>query len=573
MGFFSRITEQITQFYTTLSPSKKIALVLTGLGLLTALVVILLWTGGKSYQLLAQNLASEDATAIMRMLRQKKIPFKVEEDGKSIYVPPEAIYDLRLELATQGMTQANIVGYEVFDKQSFGTTSFVQKINQKRALEGELTRTINEIRGVKRTRVHLALPATSTFKEDQKKATASVIIDMEPGLQLNEKQIQGIQRLVANAIEGMDFNDVTITDSTGKILSKNSLDPLAAKTATLMEVQQKIESEYEKKIEEILSRVVGEGKVIAKVGVDLDFTQSIETQTQYDQEGAAIKAEQKETMVADGSRPVPGGVPGAVSNTPGPAPASAVGVPAITSNNQRAFETKNYNVPEKIIRSTKAPYSIKRLTVAVLVDGIYKKDAAQGTASDRSIASTAYTPWPEDKLQEFKTLVASALALDPKRGDIVEVKNMQFRHEDVLDAEAQIAAFEKKKLVSNLIQYALIGLIIGFFFFFVVRPFVKWLTDNTVDSVESFLPKTVEELEKMQAGELGQEISELEEAIPVIVDKVDPEKVEGEMIKEKVVTLIENNPQKAALILHEWIASATSQANSSKKGQDSKKQA
>ncbi|MBI2606799.1 MAG: flagellar M-ring protein FliF [Deltaproteobacteria bacterium] len=543
LEFLRRVSHLFKDFFQGLNPARRTALVITALVVVTSVSALFFWAGSSDYQVLGTNLAAEDATSIMRLLREKKIPFKVDHDGKTIKIPPDAVYDLRLELATMGLPQTGIVGYEVFDKQTFGTTSFVQKINEKRAREGELMRTINNIKGVKRSRVHLALPTQSTFVEDQKKPTASVMIDIEPGVQLSDKQLTGISHLITSSVEGMEIGDVTIVDGGGKLLSKNSNDPLARQTATMLEYQQKQEGETEKKIQDILTRVVGEGKVVAKVALDLDFTQSSETQTQYDAEGAAVKSQQKESQVMDGSRPVPQGPPGAVSNTPGPAPASVM--PEVRSNTQKVFETINNAVPEKVTRSSRAPGSIKRMSVAVLLDGIYQKDPAKPDAP------AVFQKWSDEKLAEFKAIVTNAVALDPKRGDTIDVKNMEFRHEDMENADAQIAAFERKKMIANIIQYSLIGLVIAFFFFFVVRPFIKWLTDNTVESMESFLPKTIEELEKIQVQD--ENIGVLEEAIPVIVDKVDPEKVEGEMIKENVITLVENNPQKAAMILHEWV--------------------
>lgn len=541
--FLKKVSIQVKDFFGGLSSGRKAAMILTGTAVVTSFVALFFWAGDTAYQTLGTNLASEDATAYMRILREKKIPFKVENDGKTLKVPPEAIYDLRLELAAMGLPQTGTVGYEVFDKQSFGQTSFVQKINQKRALEGEIMRTINNLKGVKRSRVHLALPNKSTFIEDQRRSTASVVLDIEPGVQISDKQIMGISHLVASAVEGMEIGDVTIVDHNGKMLSKNTNDPLAHQTATMLDFQQKMEAEYEKRVTEILTKVVGEGKVVAKVALELDFTQSSETQTQYDSEGAAVKSEQKENHVMDGSRPVPSGQPGALSNTPGPAPASTI--PEVRSNTQKVFETKNYAVPEKIVRSQKPVGTVKKMSVAVLVDGQYNRDASKGEG-----APAVFAKWDDAKLAEFKSLVASAVALDPKRGDTIEVKNMEFRRQDLEDADAQIAAYERRKMMMHLMQYAVIGIAIALFFIFVVRPFVKWLTDNTVENMESFLPKTIEELEKMQDDDA---LAAVEDAIPVIVDKVDPEKVEGEMIKEKVVTLIEGNPQKAAMILHEWV--------------------
>ncbi|MBI3555877.1 MAG: flagellar M-ring protein FliF [Deltaproteobacteria bacterium] len=435
--FFRKTSIQLKDFFNGLSGPRKVGLILTGITVIASLAAMFFWVGDTGYQTLGTNLASEDATAIMRVLRDKKIPFRVENDGKTIKIPPEAVYDLRLELATMGMPQSGVVGYEVFDKQSFGQTSFVQKINQKRALEGELMRTINNLKGVRRSRVHLAMPNKSTFIEDQKRATASVVIDLDPGQQLQDKQVTGISHMIASAIEGMEIGDVTIVDGNGKMLSKNTNDPLAIQTATMVDFQQKMEQEYEKRVQDVLTRVVGEGKVVAKVALDLDFTQQSETQTQYDSEGSAVKSQQKENHVMDGSRPIVSGAPGAASNTPGPASVT----PEVRSNTQKVFETTNFAVPEKITRATKPVGAIKKMSVAVLVDGVYNKDPAN---PDRA---PAFAKWSDEKMAEFKTIVASSVGLDLKRGDSIEVKNMEFRREDMDNADAAIAAFERRKMM------------------------------------------------------------------------------------------------------------------------------
>lgn len=555
--YFSKLFTQITDFFKSLSNAKKAGLLATSALVLTSIGMLIMWTGSSAYQTLYTNLTSEDATAVMRLLREKKIPFKVEHDGKTIKIPPEAVYDLRLELAAGGYPQSSVVGYEVFDRTSFSTTSFVQKLNQKRAIEGELMRTINQLKGVLRSRVHLALPTKSAFIEDQKKTTASVVIDIEPGQNLNDRQIAGISRLISSAVEGMEIGDVTIVDANGKVLSKNTNDPLAKQTATMLEFQQKMEQDYESRIEQILTKVVGEGKIVAKVSLDLDFTQVSETQTVYDQEGAAVRSQQKESQMMDGSRPLPSGAPGAASNIPGPQPASARA--EVKSNTQKAFETSNYAVPETIRRAIKPSFAVKKISVAVLVDNDYILKRA-GEESSRAPAGEGEAPkleliaaklWDQEKAK-IQTLVSSAVGYDKARSDIIDIQSMAFTKTDLEEGERQIREVEMRRLYKHIIEYGALGLLIAMFFLFVVRPFIKWLTDNTVESMESFLPKTVEELEKLREGEEG--LAPVEEALPVIVDKVDPEKVEGEMIKEKVVTLIEKNPSKAALIIHEWIA-------------------
>jgi flagellar M-ring protein FliF len=540
--YLKKVLGQIAEFFKGLSPGKKAALVGTSFAVLGGIVGLFIWAGNTTYVPLMSNLNPEDAANIIRVLREKHIPFNLDPSGKTITVPPESMDQLRLELASSGLPQNSVVGYEVFDKQTLGTTSFVQKVNQKRALEGELTRTISTIKGVRRARVHLAMPQKSTFVEDQKKSTASVALELDPGTQLNEKQIYGIGNLVAKAVEGMDVADVVIVDGNGKTLSKNASDSIAQATATQLDFQRKKEEEFEHRIESILSRVVGDGRVVAKVSAELDFAQVNETQTMYDQEGSAVRSVEKRTDQMTGVRPGPYGLQGAASNTPGQPPAANGEVRNETNKNN---EVTNYEVPQTVRRTTKPTGELKKLSVAVVIDG----KTVRTTGKDGVVASKNEA-WSAEKLKEFEDLVTSAVGLDKKRGDTLEIKNMEFTHEDFEEASRIIAEKEHRSYVQNIVMYGVIGLIIGLFFLFVVRPFIKWITENTIDSVDTFLPQTIEELERLQKNAT---LPGLDETIPVLPDKIDPEKVEGEMIKEKIITLIDANPHKAALILKDWL--------------------
>src|SRR6185295_4175428 len=290
-----KVFTQITNFMSTLSLGKKVAMAGIGGLVIAGFAGLAMWAGDTTYTPLMTNLNPEDSANIIRYLRDKHISFKVDPSGKNISIPPEAVYELRLELATQGLPNSSVAGYELMDKQGPSTPSFVQKLNQKRVQEGEIARAINIIHGVKRSKVHLALPQKSAFVEDQKKATASVVVDLEPGTTLEEKQIYAMGHLVAHAVEGLDINDVVIVDSNGKLLSKNTTDPLAAATASQLDFTQKIESDMEKRIEAILGRVVGEGHVVAKVSADLDFSQVSETQTIVDGDSSAPLSVEKRT--------------------------------------------------------------------------------------------------------------------------------------------------------------------------------------------------------------------------------------------------------------------------------------
>lgn len=547
--YLKKVSAQVAEFFKSLSPVRKAALVGTSVAVIGGIIALFMWAGESVYQPLMTNLNPEDSTSVMRLLREKHIPFRVDNGGRTISIPPESVHELRLELATMGMPQSSIVGYEVFDKSNLGTTTFVQRMNQKRALEGELMRTINSIKGVKRSRVHLAMPPKSTFVEDQKKSTASVVLDVEPGTILNEKQIQGIGTLVARAVEGMEVSDVVIVDSNGKTLSKNNSDPLAGAAVAQLDVRMKFEQETERRIEEMLSRVVGEGKVVAKVTAEFDFSQTNEVQTTYDSDGAAVKSTEKRNDSLSGVRPGPMGAPGVASNAPG---TTGPQVPEIRNDTNKSHEIVNYNVPQTTRNTMRPSGVVKKLSVAVVVDGKSVKDKDK----DGNVVARV-DPWAPEKLKELEQIVASAVGIDKKRGDVLEIKNLEFTHVDLEEAQKIVAENEKKSYIMKLVTYAVVTTIIILFFVLVVRPFIKWVTENTIDSVDSFLPQTIEELEKLQKGAA---LPGLEDAMPVLPDRVDPEKVEGEMIKDKIVTLVEANPQKAALVLRDWIYASAANA-------------
>jgi len=553
--YFKKVFGQIDDFIKSLTPFKKLAMGVTLAGIVAGLAGLFFWASSTAYVPLMSNLNPEDSTNIIRVLRDKRIPFKVDTTGKNISIPSESVYDLRLELAGMGYPQSSVVGYEVFDKQSLGTTSLVQKVNQKRAQEGELMRTINTIKGVRHSRVHLAIPQKSTFVEDQKKATASVVLDLDPGTILSEKQVFGIGNLVARSVEGgMDTTDVVVVDSNGKVLSKNNSDPLSAATATQLEFQHKIESDLEQRVESMLSKVVGEGRVVAKVTADLDFSQVNETQTFVDGDSSAILSKETRNDNMLGSRPGPVGAAGASSNLPGQPPSTN----EIRNETSKSNETVNYEVPKTVRRTTKPSGTVKKLSVAVVVDGKSVKTVGKDGKAESKVEA-----WSPEKLKEFESIVAGAIGFDRARGDILDIKNIEFTREDFEEAQKLVAEKEHKSYIQNMVVYAVIGLTIVMFFIFVVRPFIKWITENTIDSVDTFLPQTIEELEKMQTNGA---LPGLEDAVPIIPEKMDPEKTEGEMIREKVVTLVDANPHKAALIVKEWMHAESSRKKDDESG-------
>jgi len=545
MDFFSRVGKQIRDFLGGLSTTRKMALGVTGSVIFLFLAGIFIWASSQGYQPITYGtLSAEDSANIMRLLREKKIPFQVDPTGKQITVPPEYLNDLRLELAMQGMPENSGAGYELFDKQSFGTTSFLNKVNQKRALEGELMRSINTIKGVKRSRVHLAIPDKSAFVEDQKKPTASVVLDLENGTLLNDKQVFGITHLVSSAVEGMDASNVVLVDSFGKELSKNSHDSLVSLTSEQADFKRKLEEDYQRRSEELLAKVVGEGHVKVAVSADLDFSSVSEQQTILDQDGATVKSQQKIHENMEGNRPMASGAPGASSNTPGEQP-GVVGTTGARTATDKTNDIVNYDIP-KIVRNTQhASGSVKKLSVAVLLDGKQVRTAGADGKSETKVEA-----WSAENLKEFEAIITAGLALDKKRGDSLELKSIDFVPEDFEAAEQLLNSTAARNYMQSLIVYGVIGLVILLFFFFVVRPYISWITENTTENLDTFLPQTIEELEKIQRSST---LAQLNEVVPDLPDRLDPEKVEGEMIREKIVTLIDGNPHKASLVLKEWL--------------------
>ena len=520
------------------------------MALLAASVIVLVTTGvmtvmltGKSYVPLFTNIAPDQLPNIVGSLKQKNIDFKLSEDSSAVYVPSELLHSTQMAImAESGSDQMGSIGLELFEKQDFGTTSYAQRINYQRALQGELVRAINTLSAVKQSKVLLALPTKKTFLEEGGTPTASVVVDIHPGKRLSQDQVQGITYLVSSAVENLESDNVSVVDSRGKVLSRQYDSQMGA-TSELLDMKKKIEHNMEQRIEAMLSKVVGAGNVIAKVDAKLN-SQSVSTLEElYDPDKTAIRSLQKDEEKMDGSRTNPTGVPGARANLPGAGDTGQVG---FRQDVRRETSTTNYEVPKTVRNVKEQAGGVVKLSVAVLVD----HSSGVETLEDGSVKESLKPRTPEE-IQKYEEIIKSAIGFSESRGDVVKIENIRFEKEDFSESERLLSTLERKKLLYALFRWAALACVIGIFFFLFIRPFMRWVTDSFQDSVEDMLPKTIEELEELQSADHS--LPGMEGALPTLQESLDPDKAESELLKERIMALMERDEEKSSSAFKLWL--------------------
>ena len=277
---------------------RKLSLVFVFLLSIALMAGIMVWSQQVDYQVLYSTITQEDAGQVIAKLKEMKIPYKVE--GNVIYVPSARVYELRLELAAQGIPQGGGVGYEIFDKTQIGVTEFVQRLNYVRAIQGELTRTIRQLSEVDQARVHIAIPEKTIFTEKEERPTASVVLKLKAGRVLNQGQVGGIVHLVSSSVEGMQPGNVTVIDNMGNLLSKAGEGEIIA-DAKHLEYQKSVDKEYENRLQSMLEGIIGRGKAIVRVATKIDFSQVEKTEEKFDPDTIAVRSEQRSQEKSTGA--------------------------------------------------------------------------------------------------------------------------------------------------------------------------------------------------------------------------------------------------------------------------------
>lgn len=425
--FLNQLFDQIRSAWQRFNTTQRIIVVAVPLALIAGLAYLLVVGSQPRYRTLYANLSAKDAGVLVEKLKAGNVPYRIGEDGKALEVPEEQLYETRLNLASQNLPLGGGVGFEVFDKNSFGVTDFTQQVNYQRALEGELSRTISHLSEVEAARVHLVLPKPELYSSREKAATASVVVDLREGEALKSEQIRGIVFLVSASVEGLDPKNVTLLDSHGDILSDAIRDDLAdeameaqggadgsaggpvsggrmlKQTNGQLEVQRRFEHEMERQVAGMLDRVLGPNRAAVRVTAELKFDQVEENSETYEpvaNNAGLPRSTQRKVESYSGVGTMPGGVPGTESNIPG---YQAQYQTASNSNYSKSEETVNYEMNKKEAKVVEAPGAVKRLSVAVMVDSLQPQ-----------------------QVDSIRNAVIAAAGLDLSRGDQVAVENVSF---------------------------------------------------------------------------------------------------------------------------------------------------
>ena len=486
---------QMATVFKRLSSGRKISLILLVSGLMAGCVFLMMWATQPEFSVLFSDLEPEDAGSILSNLKERKIPYKIQGNGRSVLVPHDKVHETRLELASQGLLQGSTVGFELFDNTKLGMTEFAQNVNYQRAMQGELARTINGFAEVESSRVHLVMQPKSLFLEDEKPATASVVIKLKPGKWLTQTQVDGIVHLVSSSIMGLGPENVTVVDHFGKVLSGTG-DESGTKQAGAfqLEYRDKIEQNLESRITTILEKALGAGKAMVRVSCLVSFKKHEKTEELYYPDNQVVRSEQLYQSAADASRNDPSGTAGLDTKY--------TGADAGDKGNQTAFgkqdRTVNYEIG-KVTSHIVEPFgTIQKVSVAVLVDGTY--ETVEG---DKGEMSQKYVARAPEEMVKLENIVKSAINYEGKRGDQVSVVNLPFETSAIMNgteaAQAESGWMDGiKKHAGPFVRYLILLVVAVLAYIMVIRPVVQWVTATDVSDAQLLqqLPKTVGELER-----------------------------------------------------------------------------
>jgi len=551
---FKALFTQLVTLYDKLTKQQKMIIAFAIVGIVSFLVFLVVYTskGASSsrYEALFNSLTPEDAAKVIDQLEKDEIPYKIESNN-IIKVPKDVVYKERITIASMGIPKNRGVGFELFDNQEFGATSFDQKIKHLRALEGELSRTISGLAPIESANVALALPKETLFVQKQQPPTASVMITLVEGRRLSNKQIRGIKNLVAASVANLTPQNVTLVNSDGETLGD---DDETVAMSELSLVQQKFKTKEEKKRQQKIIDVIspfvgGKDKVVAQVTIEYDFSIKSSTSEKYDPENV-VRSEQVLEEKKEGSTPKQvGGVPGTVSNI---GPVQGISSKQSKEKYEKNTATTNYEVG-KTVSTTKSQFArIKRITAAVLVDGKYdyKKDENGETTSE-----IEYIPLEQTELDALKSLVKQSIGIDEERGDTISVKNLQFkrqRKDPALDGVSRALAFSEAYIApfSGLFKYIFVLILLFIVYKKVITPFAERMLE--ISKEEDDLEKPILDLDEDEEDDLVERVQAMRKKVEDqlgVNEGFNEDELKYDVLLEKVKDMAEDKPEEIAALL------------------------
>ncbi len=515
--------------------------ILIGGGIILTVILVgvsFVFLNEPSYSTLYTGLQEEDASKVIEQLTTSKVPYKIDDAGRTIKVPQDKVYEVRLNLAGKGIPGSGVVGYEIFDQSTMGMSEFMQKLNFKRALEGELSKTITQQEGIEGARVHIVIPQKSIFKDEDKQPTASVVLKLRGNYSLTKTNIAAILNLVSSSVEGLTPNRVSLLDTKGRLLSKESDDnSLAISSSKQYEMKENVEKYLSDKAQSILDNVVGYGNAMVQVNADINFDQVEKTMTTFDPESQVAVSEQV----------------GRADN--------AGKTNADTSSQSTQNTTTNYEISKTIERVVGGSGNIKRLSVAVVVSDI-PKEVKQGDKT--TVEFTTRTP---EQLKKFEDVVKNAVGFDMNRSDQFSIHSMPFEIKQIDDVPVNSGGFlenynEWSGLVLIVVAIAASAFILKSLMFKLKNEKIVIGTygGNGMPALEGYSGGGASFDRALPAGN-GASAAALmsaprrKELLPVgdIEDEISEEAIVKKNQHEKIQNYVTKNPADAAKLINAWL--------------------
>lgn len=544
----NKYVEAFQQFFGPLSNAQRAMFIGLMLVVLGAIGGLFYWSQQENQTLLFGSLSSEAAQEITAELNDRGIDYELREGGNSIYVSGDKVHELRLALAPLGGSMADVQGYELFDSNALGMTDFMQQVNKKRALEGELARSINSLEQVEFSRIHLVMPERSPFEESSVVASASVILNLKKGKKLDENQIEGISALIAGSVETLEASNVTILDQGGNRLS-DEVDYASefGMGSTQMQLRQKTEAYLTDRGQSMLDRVLGAGNSVLRVSAEHDFDQLLRESDIIDPDSRTIISEESREQSNNDqiSEPLP-------LDQRLPAEQRGGAVVVSSNDNVSTSETRNYEVNRTREIYEKTQGGIKNLTASVLLN--YKKTTQTGPDGEETVV---YEPYPEEEVQKFREVVMLALGLQESRGDRLSIEQVQFFDSEFLLSDEFMN--NQPVLYNNIIRWSLIA-ITFLAVLFLINSIRKRLGNEDLRVMSDFHANNqIHESETPAAIEGQRQEGELPEGVDKenkpSETKMPKQLTQKKYTKEEIVNFVELKPAEAAQVMRSMISS------------------